>query len=281
MNSEVVKQILSFVANEPKSIHEIAQHVQKSWKTIDKYVQEIQKDYPELRVKVFRKGSHGALKVVYLENVMQKSKDEIKEKFLKAFLTGNVKDDFDVLDFFMHVKSDKKNVVFEQYEKENVSVKQELAKQLFSCQHTLYNFSGNLSWINVKEKGVIMITVLEDLVKRGVKIKVLCRIDPASLRNITKLKSLDKKHGTDLIEIRHLRHPLRGFIFDDRLLRLKEEVRTARYKEGEIAKNLRIFYDVWDPEWANWMTNVFTYSFNGAMNLASYEDVVKKIVNYV
>ena len=281
MNSGVDKQILSFVANEPKSIHEIAQHIKKSWKTVDKYVKEIQKDNPELRIKVFRKGSHGALKVVYLANIMQKSKDEIKEKLLNSFLTGNVKDDFDVLDFFMHVKSEQKNVVFEQYEKESVSVKQELVKQLCSCQHTLYNFSGNLSWINVKEKGVVMLHILEDLVKRGVKIKILCRIDPASLRNITKLKSLDKKHGTNLIEIRHLRHPLRGFIFDDQLLRLKEEVRTARYKEGEIAKNLRVFYDIWSPEWVNWLTNVFTYSFNSSMDLASYEDVIKKIVNYV
>ncbi|MBT3297344.1 hypothetical protein HN385_00310 [archaeon] len=281
MKIEIAKKILEFVSTEPKSIQEVAKCIEKSWKTADKYLGELKETNPELQIKVFRKGSHGALKVVYLKSTMKKSGDQLRDRLFNDYLVGKVKDDFDVMEFYMQVNSDKKEMVIEEYQESDISQKQDLIKHLKNCDRTLYVFSGNLSWINVKENGILMLDVLEKMVKRGIKIKVLCRIDAASIRNIHKLKSLDHKHNTDLIEVRHQRHPLRGFIFDDTMLRLKEEIRLGRYKKGEIDNNLRIFYDIHENEWINWLKNIFYYSFNSAMDLASYEEMIKKVVGYV
>jgi len=281
MDQKIAKSIIKFISTEPRAVSEVAQHISKSWKTADKYLLELKKDHPEVQIKVFRKGSHGALKVAYLQSVMHKSNDEIKDKFFNAFLTGKVKDDFDVLDFFMQVKSEQKDIILEPYEEENISTKQDLINLLRSCQETLYCFTGNLSWINMKEQDTPMLKILEELVNRGVKIKILSRIDAASLKNIYKLKSLDKKNNTNLIEVRHQRHPLRGFIVDDKTFRLKEEIRTGRYKKGEINQNLRLFYNIWDQKWVNWLTNVFYYSYNSSMGLDNYEDIIKKINNHI
>lgn len=281
MKTEIAKKILEFVATEPKSIQEVARCIEKSWKTADKYLNELKETNPELQIKVFRKGSHGALKVAYLKSTMKKSGDQVRDKLFNDYLVGKVKDDFDVMDFFMQVNSDKKEMFIEEYKESDISKKQDLIKHLKDCKRTLYVFSGNLSWINIKENGVLMLDILDDLIERGVKIKVLCRIDAASIRNIHKIKSLDKKHNTNLIEVHHQRHPLRGFIFDDTMLRLKEEIRPGRYKKGEIDNNLRIFYDVYENEWINWLKNIFYYSFNNAMDLASYEEVIKRVVGYV
>ncbi|MAF99453.1 MAG: hypothetical protein CMH61_02470 [Nanoarchaeota archaeon] len=275
MNQETNRKILNFIASEPRAMSEIAQHIEKSWKTADKYVQLLKENNPNVLVKVFRKGSHGALKVAFLKSMMKKSSDQIKDKFFNEFLRGKKKHEFDVLDFYSHLKTDDKNMIIEQFKYENVSECQNLVELLRSCDSVLRCLSGNLSWINMEENGVRIIDVLQELVNRGVEIKVLCRIDAASMRNIYRLRSLGD------IKFRHVRHPLRGFIVDQKVFRLKEEMRSTRYRDGELNNNLRIFYDVAEPEWVQWMGNIFNYSFDNSMNLESYEEVMKMINQHI
>ena len=65
LSSEVIKKIEDFVYEKPRSIQEIAEYIKKNWRTADRYIQEIEKNFGTISTKVFREGTRGALKIVY------------------------------------------------------------------------------------------------------------------------------------------------------------------------------------------------------------------------
>ena len=71
LTQETIKKIESFVFKQPRSIQEIAQHINKNWRTADRYVNEIQDNFGTVSTKVFRKGTRGALKIVYQSMAFQ------------------------------------------------------------------------------------------------------------------------------------------------------------------------------------------------------------------
>jgi len=65
LNSQTIKDIEDFVYSKPRSIQEIAEHLGKNWRTADRYVEDIEKNFGTISTRVFREGTRGALKIVY------------------------------------------------------------------------------------------------------------------------------------------------------------------------------------------------------------------------
>jgi len=116
--------------------------------------------------------------------------------------------------------------------------------------------SGNLSFLKLKENKIAVIDVIEELLKRKVRMYFLCRINIATMKNLEKLCFLMEKYP-DLIEIKHCYQPLRGFIIDETLVSFKSDEKVEFYKRGELNKNLKIYYEITDPEWIAWLQKVF------------------------
>ena len=126
-------------------------------------------------------------------------------------------------------------------------------------------FSGNLSFINFDDGKVNVFEVLEELVKKGIKIKVVCRVDIAGRENVERLLSLNFKYGKELVEVRHKEQPLRATIIDDKLFNIKEEKEPTRRKK-ELNKKVFIFYTIKNKEWTEWISRIFWKMFSTSIN---------------
>lgn len=236
------KKIISFCQEEPRSIAEIATEIGKSWKTTDKYVSLIKEESDLLEIKVFRKGSHGALKVVYSNN--QPSKEGTKSSFEQMILMGREKKDFSPMELF-HFTDKNLRQGFIVSADENKLFEEALRK----VKNRIYFFSGNLSWLDEN-----YISILEDLTLKGIEIKILTRIDLSSTEKVKQILSLNKKFAEDRIGIRHRSQPLRGAIFDNQKIFLREE-NIEEAKDG--MKEVLMQYILSEPKWCRWLERVF------------------------
>ncbi|MBR9678347.1 MAG: hypothetical protein GOU97_03605 [Nanoarchaeota archaeon] len=250
-------KILVFVKGQPRTIQDIAIFIGKSWLTADSYVKKIKDKTGLINVKKFRGGTRGALKIVYWNYSESIENDDIRKNLFENIKFGKVKTDFDPFDVYQYAPDNKKKSFIEEYKEVLKSEKQGLIPLLRQVEKELYSFSGNISWINMVEKGKGVVDELRDLFERGVRVKVLCRVDVASLKNIDRLKKLCEEVGGGSVEVRHCRQPLRGFVFDDRMARFVDNKFVKDYKEGELRKNVRIFYDIFDEGWVDWLQKVF------------------------
>ncbi|MFH1053094.1 MAG: hypothetical protein V1740_01635 [Candidatus Woesearchaeota archaeon] len=270
------KKIINFVKKEPRTVQEISRLINKSWVTTDKYINDIKKRTGLVNIKVFRKGTQGALKLVYYPLIDSLLEDDIKEDLYNQIKSGRKKTDFDVMDIFQFVPESRKRSFLEIYKESYQSENQKIIPLFQQAEQVLYCFSGNISFINIKEKDIKVIDILEELLKRGVMIKILCRIHIASLTNIKKIQKLMQKYP-GLIEIKHRYHPLRGFIVDDKIARLKVEEPYNLYKSGELQENTRIFYDIKDLEWVLWLQKVFWNLYRSSIEYSSRLTELEKI----
>src|SRR3990167_3425840 len=252
LDSETIKKIEDFVYQKPRSIQEVSEHLGKNWRTVDRYIEEIGKSFGTISVRVFREGTRGALKVVYWSSVEKISHTIFQEKLEEEILKARKKEDFSAFDIFQHVDSKKKKVTVEEREGDNLS---ELKKRFLTAQKQIFIFSGNLSFINLKNKKIVILDVLEELVKKGVSIKVICRVNLDGVKNIEKLLSLNFKYGKEMIEIRHSEQPLRAIIYDEELATLKE-VKEPTGKIHELNKKIFIYYGIKDKEWIKWLKRI-------------------------
>ena len=257
LNEAIKSKLLNYVRKEPRTVNDIAKLLGKSWLTADAYIKRIKDESGLVNVKVFRGGTRGALKIVYWDYVESVENDEIKKEFFEKIKLGLRKDDFDPLDIFQFIAGKKKRIFLETYEKVHISTKQNLASLFRSAEKEILCFSGNISWVNVVENKVRIIDVLKEIAEKKIPIKIICRVDIASLKSLNMLYAINKKLGREAIEIRHRRHPLRGFIIDSRIARLKEEKSARDYDEGELDNNIRIFFETSDNEWIDWLKKVF------------------------
>jgi hypothetical protein len=263
LKDEIVEKINEFVAKQPRSIQEIAELLKCSWITADRYVEAISKKYGNISVKVFRKGTRGALKVVYLTPFQPLHTSVAQESLFEKIIAGKRKEDFRPFDIFQYAK--KKKFIVEKKRRENEAVEIDIVKHLSSTENQLLIFSGNLSFVNIVEKGVKVLDVIKNLAKKGVTIKVLSRVEIPGIDNVLKVLSINKALGREAIEIRHAEQPLRGEIIDDKLVRLREEWEEKRYKNGELDYNLAVFYEIYDKEWVEWLQKVFWHIFNASI----------------
>jgi len=261
LNNQIIQKIEKFISIEPRSINEIAKYLDKNWRTIDRYLKQIEEEFGTITTKTFRGGTRGALKIAYLLTPEKINNTKFQEELENQILKLKRKEDFSAFDIFQHVPEKNKIVIVEDEISEKSTNLRELIEILNTTKKELKLFSGNLSWINLKKGKIDLFRTLENLVKKGVRIKVLCRVDLGGLQNIKKVLQLNYKYGKELIEIRHREHPIRAFIIDNKSVRLKE-IKEPTGKIKELDKKKFIFYTLRDKEWAEWLGKIFNKLFN-------------------
>ena len=257
LSRKVQKEIVAYVQKEPRTIKDIATNIGRSWITADSYVAKIIEETGLLQVKLFRGGTRGALKIAYYNYVESAENEQLQKELFERIRLGQKDEDFDPLDIYQYISTEKKRAFSENYTKVLVSKKQNLAGLFRSAEHEILCFSGNLSWLNVKEGDVAVVDLLEEVANRDIAIRILARVDIGSRKQIQKVLGINKNLGKKTIDVKHRRQPLRGFIIDNKLVRLKEEKEAGEFKEDELDYNTRVFYELYDEEWVAWLKKVF------------------------
>lgn len=262
----IIKKIEDFVYPKPRAIQEIAVHIDKNWRTADRYVEDIEKNFGTLSTRVFREGTRGALKIVYWSSVDKVSHSVFQEKLEEDIFRGRTKYDFAAFDIFQHV-SEKNKIAWIKKGKDESDAGRlnEFENFLMEAKKQIIFFSGNLSFINFDDGEVNVFKVLEKLVKKGVSIKVICRIDIPAKENVEKLLSLNFKYGKELIEIHNREQPLRATVIDNRIINLKE-VKEPTGREKELSKKTYIFYTIKDKDWSDWLSKIFWKMFASSID---------------
>jgi len=248
------KQIIDFVKKEPRTIQEISLNIGRSWVTTEAYVHQVSQTTGLISVKGFRKGSRSSIKLVYYNSSESMQGDSLKSELYDMIKAGRNKNDFDFMEVFQFVDVKKKKHLIltdtEGNQGGNLAVLFRQAKESVLC------FSGNLSFLNLRYGKVKIIDLVEDAVRRGVTVRIICRVNLASMNNIRKLEPILRKYQNS-IEIRHRYQPLRGFIIDNQVARFANEEQLKLYKQGELEKDTLIFYEIYDPEWIAWLQKAF------------------------
>ncbi len=277
LNTEVIRKIEDFIYTKPRSVDEIAKHIGKNWRTDDRYVGEIEKNFGTISTRVFREGTRGALKIVYWSSQDKVSNSVFQEKMESDIVSRKTKYDFSPFDIFQLVKDNKKDAWIKTATNEvKAGRMHEFKKLLERAEKQILFFSGNLSFINFKDKEADIFNVIENLVKKGISIKVLCRVDFAGIENIEKMLSLNYKYGKNLIEIRHREQPLRVTIIDNKITNMKE-VKEPTGREKELNKKTFIIYTITDKEWTEWLSKIFWKMFNNSVSSEKRLEEMKKL----
>tara|TARA_Y100000310_G_scaffold325742_1_gene389718 strand:- start:14130 stop:14969 length:840 start_codon:yes stop_codon:yes gene_type:complete len=277
LDSNVVKKIEDFVYAKPRSIQEIAQHVKKNWRTADRYVQEIEKEFGTLSVKVFREGTRGALKIVYWASIEKVSNSVFQKQLEEEIMAGKTKYNFSGFDIFQYV-ADKDKTAWTKTAKDEVSCGRliDFKKLLMQAKKQILFFSGNLSFINFNDGDVDIFEVLEELVKKKINIKVICRVDIAGHENVKKLLSLNFKYGRELIEIHHREQPLRVTMIDNKIINIKE-IKEPTGRKKELNQKTFIFYTIKNKDWAEWLSRIFWKMFSSSIGAEKRLNEIGKI----
>ncbi len=266
ITNEIVRDIEKFVYSKPRSIQEIAEKINKNWRTADRYVEDIEKNYGTIATRTFRGGTRGALKIVYWASVEKASSSAFQEMLENEIMLRKGKEEFSSFDIFQYVNSRKKEVWI-QSGKDEVFIGRldNLANMLLKAKKHLLLFSGNLSFTQYHNGKTDIFKVIEGMVKRGISIKAVCRVDLSGIDNIEKLLSLNKKYGKELVEIRHRDQPLRTTIVDGQFFNMKE-IFLPTGKKGELKEKTFAFYTIHDKEWIEWITKIFWKMFSGSID---------------
>ncbi|MFH1331658.1 MAG: hypothetical protein ABIH63_00030 [archaeon] len=276
LTTEVVKKIEDFVYQKPRTVQEIASMLKKNWRTADRYVNEISKDFGTLATRTFREGTRGALKIVYWASMEKASHSVFQEKLEQEIMLTRRREDFSAFDIFQHIPDKNRRASFERAFDEPYTNLGDLVGVLEKAEKQLLVFSGNLSFINLKNKDYDIFKVLEGLVKRGVMVKVLCRVDVVGKENIERLLSLNFKYGKDLVEVRHMQQALRALVIDNKMFRIKE-IREPTGKVHEMSRRAFIFYTIKDKDWAEWLSRIFWNMFSSSIRAEKRLEEMKKL----
>ncbi len=275
LDQSIIKKIEDYVFEQPRSIQEIAQYLNKNWRTIDRYITEIQENLGTISVKVFRKETRGAIKIVYQSNIENISSTAFQKQLENTIL--NSKSDFSAFDIFQYVQDNKKKARVEKVKNEDLTNIDSLVELLQNTKKQLLIFSGNLSFINLKNKQTTIFNILEELVKKQVKIKILTRVDLAGKNNVEKMFSLNYKFGKENIEIKHSNTPVRGIISDDKIISIKE-VSNPTKKKNELLEKMFIFYEIKDKTWIDWLSKIFWKLFNSSIDANKRLQEINKLL---
>ena len=264
LSNEIVRKIEDFVYAKPRSVQEISEHLNKNWRTVDRYIEEIISEYGTLNRRIFREGTRGALKIIYWAAIEKVSHSVFQKEIEKRIYEGKTREDFAAFDIFQHLPDKNKEVWMKAAKNEIVAGRLgSFKKFLLGAKKQILFFSGNLSFINFDDGETNVFEVLDELVQKGISIKVICRVDIVGKDNIEKLLSLNFKYGKELIEIRHREQPLRATIVDGKMINLKE-VRMPG-ERGELKNKMIIIYTLKDKEWGAWLSKIFWKMFSHAI----------------
>ena len=277
LNQAIIKKIEDFVYQKPRSIQEIAEHIGKNWRTADRYVTEISQSFGTLSVRTFREGTRGALKIVYWSSVDKINHSVFQEQLEKDIMNGKMKSDFSPLDIFQHVPDKNKYAQVKKGKNEVEAGRlRDFENILLQAKKQILFFSGNLSFINYDDGEVNVFEVLEKLIKKGIKVKVVCRVDIVGKKNVEKLLSLNFKYGKELIEIKHREQPLRVTVVDDKIINLKE-IKEPTGRKHELDEKIFIFYTIKDKDWTEWLQKIFWKMFSSSIGVEKRLNEMNKI----
>lgn len=262
---EQTKQIKDFVKQKPRTMNEISQLLDVNWRTADRYVGKIAESTGELAVRTFREGTRGALKVVYWQGLGELAFTDLQQELFEKIAAGRNKTDFSPFEIYQYVEKQKKQAFLEEQEEEAATSLYDFAETLRTAEKGVLFFSGNFSWINLKDERTSLYGVVKELAGRGIACKALCRVELGGLENIERVLALNKSFGKQVIEIRHCHQPLRAVVIDDKLARFKEMKNPADYKNQELKKKTFIFYEIRDKDWVEWLGKVFWRLFNNSV----------------
>lgn len=270
-----IKGVIDFVKKEPRTIQEVSKLINKSWITTETYLKEIKSKTGAIDIKAFRQGSKSGLKIVYYNHKESASTDQVKEELYKKIKNGREKTDFDFMDIFQFIPSKKSKISAKK--EESFSETKEIIQLFKQAEDHIYCFSGNMSFINLEFNKFKILDLIEDALKRKVYIKILCRVNLASVQNLNKLSKLLTNYS-EFLEIRHSYHPLRGFILDGKLARFKNVEKASKYRGKELTENLLILYEVYDESWIIWLEKVFWNIFRTAGDYKTRLTALKKMI---
>jgi hypothetical protein len=256
LDSATIKKISDFVYLKPRSIQEIAFHIQKNWRTADSYVDRISKEQGILAIRTFREGTRGALKIVFWNNIEKIHSSDFQERLYKRIEIARDKKDFSPFDIYQYVDEKKRYAFLEKQSEYTITSKQNLVGELRKTEKQLLIFSGNLSWVNALQGKNRIIDIFEDLADNNVSIKVLCEVDLESMKNIQKMLEINNKIGKEMVEIRHCLQPFRAFVVDNSFVRFKE-IKYADHRHQKKRMHTYIFYDIRAEDWVEWIQKVF------------------------
>jgi hypothetical protein len=278
LENSTIKRICDFVKQKPRTIQEISQLIKKNWRTAERYVEKIEQETGCISCRVFRKGTRGALKVVYWNMVEDIHSTSFQTELLDNLIKGRSRADFSPFDIYQHISGRKKKIQVEEINKNtNLAEATDFINFLKKAEKQILIFSGNLSWVNSIQNGKKILDVVRGLTKKGVSIKIVARVSLVGGENAKKLMVINKEPGRDMIEIKHRYHPLRGMIIDNKIAKLREKKDPTFYKEGELKKPIEVFYDIYDKEWIDWLQKVFWKMFSTSLPVEKRLEEVEKI----
>jgi hypothetical protein len=265
------QQILDFVRVKPRTMQEIASLTEKNWRTAERYVQTISQETGLIATRTFREGTRGALRIVYWNALESAKGSAYQERLLQKILQGRRKEDFSPFDVYQFVPVDRREAFVEQQEF-SLNDKIRFNKLILKAEQQVLFLSGNLSWV---ELGPDMMKTIEQLAKRGVRIKVLTRVDVTSEKNTAAMLDINHRVGWDAIEIRHCEQPLRAIIVDDKIMSIKEVLSPELHRE--LKRKQFIFYLISDLEWVAWLQKVFWHLWGQSVDARTRLDALRTL----
>ena len=206
------------------------------------------------------------MKVVYWNNIEKIHSTAFQEKLFRLIERGKEKLDFSPFDIYQYVDETKRNAFLEVQDVDGNYIEQDLVNLLLSAEKSLMIFSGNFSWWNLVQGKKRFVDILKELASKDVNIKIICNVDIVNMGEIMDVLAVNSLAGKECISVRHTKQPLRAFIVDDKLVRLKEIKNPKDYDKGKLKKKTFIFYEVFDEMWIEWMQKVFWNFYRGAIS---------------
>jgi len=267
LTKEITGKINEFVYTKPRSINEIAKFINMNWRTANRYVEKISKEEGTISTKVFRKGTPGALKVVFWNNIEKLHASEVQERLFKRIEFGKEKEDFSPTEIFQFVDKKKKDIrIMNKKDYNSASNFKDFTSFLKSAERQILFFSGNMTFSNMAWHDKKIRNIIEELGKEKISSKILARVELAGIRNIKDVLSINKRIGFDAVEVRHCYQPLRTTIIDDRVAAFKEYLDPKNYGRGELKHKLYILYYIYDENWIEWLQKVFWRLFRSSID---------------
>ncbi len=278
LDQNTIEKIKSLVYEKPRSINDIAIKLNKNWRTVDRYIEEIILKTGSIKTITFREGTRGALKLVYWNNTQKIYSTDLQEDLFKKIELGINKSDFSPFEIYQYVDSNKREGFYEEIEDESkYNYRMEnLVSYIELAQKEIFIFAGNLAFINIKVNNKFILEYLKDAISRGVSIKVISFINLIDLENIEKVLSLNVGLKDPLLELRHSITPLRGYIFDSKILRLGE-IGLGQKKQNQIQNKVAFYYEIREDSWVDWFSKLFWKKFQNSIESSKRIDNIKSL----
>jgi hypothetical protein len=271
---DLKRRLLEKISRSPCSIQELAFEFEKNWRTIDNYIGKLV-DEGLVCIKEFKKGSRVAFKIVFIQPEINFQISDIQKQILKKIESGQRSQNFSPLNIIQHIDENEFKAYFKSTQNLSDSTNFELANFLKQATQNILMFSGDLSWVNLKIKTGSLLDTIEDLARRKISIKIIARVDKNTQKIVDKLLNINYKLGYEMIEIHHEEHPLRCFVIDGKIARLKEPSFSS--EKGNLKKIGTYFYMVFNESWINWFERLFWSMFRTSIPASKRIKVLDKI----